>query len=169
MAVLGASYQARSARDQGRYRQFRHMPGLPPIYARHQEFPGTYKSSMTGAAFPTSPSRARGARSPANPQSSGKPYLWLRRLPAVCPWWNKFAQSGRENPHKLAARDECDAGPRSQLSRGSGCAFSPPVAEIRGEFENARSRPVRPQCAHRHRKFERQHLAVEEKRNRTPA
>ncbi len=67
---------------------------------------------------------------------------------AVCPW-NKFAVQGREA--KLAARDALRAPALAELVRLDDAQFR--VAVCQDLDQAHRPRPIRAQCAHRHRQF----------------
>ena len=67
---------------------------------------------------------------------------------AVCPW-NKFAQAGREA--RLAQRDDLAAPPLAELAAPRRCRL--PRALRRHAGQAHRPRPLRPQCADRHRQF----------------
>ena len=69
---------------------------------------------------------------------------------AVCPW-NKFAVAGREA--KLAAREALRAPQLAELARLDDAQFRALFAKSRDQAH--RPRPLRAQCAHRHRQFRR--------------
>ena len=76
-------------------------------------------------------------------------HLWLRRLPCRLPVEQVRASARREA--KLAARADLDAPPLADLARLDDAAFR---ALFAGSADQAhRARPLRAQCADRHRQF----------------
>ena len=75
---------------------------------------------MPGAAFPISPSKARGRSRIEFRKAIGNRIYGCDDCLAVCPW-NKFAQQGRET--RLAARDALRAPDLAELARLDDAAF----------------------------------------------
>ena len=141
-----------------RKRSLRRNAGAASTSARPTPSPRP-TASMRGAAFPISPSSTRGISPREFREAIGNRIYGCDDCLAVCPW-NKFAQTAREA--RFQARAELRAPPLAELARLDDAAFPRAVPRLADQAH--RPRPLRAQCADRHRQFGRAALAPEAER-----
>ena len=103
--------------------------------------------SMRGAASPISPSSIR-AHSARIPRPHRQPHLWLRRLPGCLP-----VEQIRAGRREAAFHARADLRPPTpcRIRAARRCGIPRAVPRLAGQAH--RPRPLRPQCADRHRQF----------------